>query len=261
MLAELWRYRGFVFGMVRREFDLRYRRSLLGSLWAVASPLGTVVIFTVIFSRIMHDRLPSDGDATTYGLFVCAGVVTWGLFADVVTRSVEIFIEHANLLKKINFPRLTLPVIVLLSTAINFGIVFGLIVAFLALSGRFPGWPILAFVPLLLVQQALALGLGVTCAVVNVFVRDVGHAVTLVLQLWFWCTPIVYPLHILSAPWQRLVKLNPLTELVIGYQQIVIHHAWPDWSPLVLPGIVAALALGGGVSVLRRLSATMVDYL
>ena len=261
MLAGVWRYRSFVLGMVRREFQARYLHSVLGSAWAVLNPLALIVIYTVVFGRVLHPRVPGGDDRLAYAIFLCAGVIAWTLFTEVVSRCVTVFIEHANLLKKASFPRATLPAIVLLSAALNFGIVFGLLLIFLALTGRFPGWSVLAFIPLVLVQQSIALGLGVTLGIVNVFFRDVAHVVTIVLQLWFWLTPIVYPEDILAEPIRRLLGLNPLTQLVRAYQQIVLSGTWPDWSAYLLPSLCAAAALGIGIVTFRRLAGEMVDCL
>lgn len=261
MLTDVWHYRSFVRGMVRREFQARYLNSVLGSAWSLIGPLSTILIYTVIFGRIMHARLAGADDSLAYGIFLCAGVTTWGMFTEVVQRCVSIFIDQANLLKKTSFPRGTLPLIVLLSAAVNFAIVFGLLLMFLAVTGRFPGWAILAFLPLLIVQQSLALGVGVALGVVNVFFRDVAHAVTVLLQLWFWFTPIVYPQQIVSETLQRLLDLNPLTRLVLAYQGILLRNAWPEWSQLFLPVICAAVALAVGAMVFRRLSGEMIDCL
>jgi homopolymeric O-antigen transport system permease protein len=261
MLTAVWRYRGFVLGMVRREFQVRYLHSVLGSVWAVIGPLSTIVIYTVIFGRLMRARLPGVDDSLAYGVFLCAGVTTWGMFSEVIQRCLSIFIEHANLLKKMSFPRGTLPVIVLLSAAVNFAIVFVLLLLFLAVTGRFPGWSLVAFLPLLIVQQSLALGLGVALGVVNVFFRDVAHAAATLLQFWFWLTPIVYPQQIVGETVQRLLDLNPLTRVVLAYQAILLRGTWPDWSQLLLPALSALAALALGAIAFRRLSGEMVDCL
>ncbi len=261
MCSTLWRYRGFIVGMVKREFRARYLNSVLGSLWAILQPLGVITIYAVVFGALMQPRLPGVDDRMTYGIFLCAGVITWGMFTEVVTRCLHVFIEQANLLKKVSFPRATLPAIVVLSATLNFSIVFGLLLLFLGVAGRFPGWSIVALLPILVVQQSLALGLGMALGVLNVFFRDVAHAVAVLLQFWFWCTPIVYPQQILSVPLQRLLHLNPLTGIVMAYQQIVIRGGWPDWAQLPVPVLSAAVALTAGVMVFRRLSDEMVDYL
>jgi lipopolysaccharide transport system permease protein len=261
MVANLWRYRSFIFGMVKREFQARYLNSLLGSVWAVLNPLATILIYVLIFGRVMKTRLAGGDDPLAYGIFLCAGVLTWGMFTETINRCVTIFIEQANLLKKMSFPRATLPAIVLVSALLNFAIVFAVLLCFLAFFGRFPGASLVALIPLIALQQGMALGLGVTLGVVNVFFRDVGHVVAIGLQLWFWFTPIVYPLAILGERTRELVALNPLTPVVGAYQAIVIGGHWPQWSDLWFQAALALLALAFARLAFRRLAGEMVDYL
>lgn len=201
MLLSLYRslrsYRGFIFGSVKREFQTRYRNSLFGALWTVLNPLSMIVVYTVIFSQIMRARLPGVEDGLAYSVYLCAGLLTWGLFAEITTRSQSMFLENANLLKKISFPRICLPVITLLNAGVNFAIILGLFFGFLLISGRLPGMALLALIPLLMLQVLFAAGLGMLLGVLNVFFRDVGQMFGICLQFWFWLTPIVYPLSIL----------------------------------------------------------------
>lgn len=240
MWRALWAYRGFVWGSVRREFDARYRHSLLGASWAVLQPLAMIVIYTVVFSRVMHSRLPGVSGDFAYSIYLCAGVLTWGLFAEITGRAQNVFLEQANLLKKVSFPRLCLPVIVVASAVVNFVIIFGLFTAFLILVGAFPGWAFVALLPVLAVEVLLAVGLGVTLGVLNVFFRDVGPFYAVVLQFWFWLTPIVYPASILPQWVQPWMCWNPMAQLVGAYQRILVEGAWPEWKGV---GAVALLAI------------------
>lgn len=261
MLRGLWRYRSFILGMARREFQARYLGSVLGSLWAILNPLTMVFIYTVIFGHVMRNRVPGVDDALGYGIFLCAGLFTWAMFTEVVQRSVAVFVEQGNLLKKMSFPRASLPAIVLLSAAVNFAIVFAIVLLLLLLTGRFPGWAVLGFVPLVVLQQSLALGLGVALGVMNVFFRDVAHIVAIAIQFWFWFTPIVYPAQVLGDRARALLAWNPMSGLATAYQNILLHGAWPDWSGVVPQVVVALVALGFARVVFRRFSGEMVDYL
>jgi lipopolysaccharide transport system permease protein len=261
MLRALWRYRSFVLGMVGREFRSRYVGSLLGLSWSVLTPLATILIYLVVFSQVMRGRLPGRGDALSYGVFLCTGILVWGLFAEVVVRSQGVFLEYANLLKKLAFPRITLPVVVLLASLLHFAIVGALFLALLALVGRLPGPALVAFVPLLALQQALAVGLGILLGTLNVFFRDIGQLVGVGLNLWFWGTPIVYHLDLLGERARALVAANPLTPLFLAYQGIVLEGSWPRWATLAPTLVAAALALALGVFAFRRLSGDMVDEL
>lgn len=262
MLQALWVYRKFVFSMVGREFRSRYMGSLLGTLWAVLSPLALILIYLVIFSAVMRGKLPgARGDSLSYGLFLCTGILIWGFFAEVVSKCQVIFVEYANLLKKMSFPRITLPVIVLLTAVVNFSLVAGLFVSLLLVVQRFPGSAMLAFLPLLVLQAGFATGLGILLGTLHVFFRDVGQLWTVVLNLWFWTTPIVYHIGILPEKFHPLLKWNPLTPLFLSYQSIVLENRWPDWSSLWWPALVTVIVSTLGLVAFRRLSGEMVDEL
>jgi len=260
-LKALWAYRGFVLGMVARDFRGRYLGSVLGASWAVVNPLAQILVYTLVFSRVMHARLPNVQDTLAYSLYLCAGVLTWNYFVEVLLRSQTVFLEQANMLKKVSFPRVTLPCYVFLSASVNFSIIWGLFLVFLLISGRWPGWVLVGLVPLLLIQQVLAAGLGLVLGVTNVFFRDVAQAVGVGLQFWFWLTPIVYPLGTVPEIVRNLMAWNPLYPLVASYQGIVVGHQWPVWSDLWLVGAVAAVVALISERAFRHLSGAMVDEL
>ncbi len=260
-LIALWHYRGFVLSMVAREFRGRYMGSLLGSIWSVLNPLAMIFIYTVIFSRVMRAKLPGIDDSMAYGLFVCAGLLPWLFFVELLNRFPNIFIEQAALLKKVSFPRITLPVIALCSATINFLIIFGLFLAFLLVTGRFPGWAVFGYIPLLIVQQMFVVGFGVMMGSINVFFRDIGQFISVVLQFWFWFTPIVYAMTMVPASAQKLLHFNPMARFVQSYQDIILYGTWPDFAQFKLHLIGAVLALVGGFFVFHRLADEMVDEL
>jgi lipopolysaccharide transport system permease protein len=220
-----------------------------------------VFVYTVIFSQVMQAKLPGVTSQFAYSVYLCAGVLTWGLFVDTVSKVQNVFIEKANLLKKINFPGLCLPVILLANATVNFAIVFSLFTIFLIIMGEFPGVVYVSLIPLLLLQTAFSFGLGVTLGVLNVFFRDVGQFFTVVLQFWFWLTPVVYPLSILPLELQNVIQYNPMTMLVTCYQQVLVSGQWPQWQTL-WPVAVAALALCAlALRLFRQHAGEMVDEL
>ncbi|AVX92082.1 MULTISPECIES: ABC transporter permease [Pseudomonas] len=265
MLLSLYRslrsYRGFILGSVKREFQARYRNSLFGALWTVLNPLSMIVVYTVIFSQIMRARLPGVDDGLAYSVYLCAGLLTWGLFAEITSRSQSMFLENANLLKKISFPRICLPVIALLNAGINFAIILALFFGFLLISGRLPGMALLALIPLLLVQVIFAAGLGMILGILNVFFRDVGQMFGICLQFWFWLTPIVYPLSILPPGIQHLISLNPMTALMTSYQNVFLYNQWPNWSSLLPLLILGLLFCAMALRLFRQRVGEMVDEL
>ncbi|HEF4725989.1 ABC transporter permease [Burkholderia multivorans] len=261
MLKALWAYRGFIVGSVKREFQSKYRNSLLGAAWTVLNPLAMIVVYTVIFSRVMHARLPGVDNSFAYSIHLCAGVLPWGMFVEVVSRAQNTFIENANLIKKLSFPRLCLPVIVVANSLVNFAIVFTLFVVFLIVTGNFPGVPFLAVIPLLALLTLFAIGLGITLGVLNVFFRDVGQFFNIMLNFWFWLTPIVYSVDILPKSIQYGMQFNPMASLVQAFQTVMMQGKWPEWSQLWL---VTALGVGLcllGFSLFRKHAGEMVDEL
>ncbi|MDN4061346.1 ABC transporter permease [Massilia sp. YIM B02769] len=261
MLSGVWRYRGFIGGSVRREFQVKYRNSLLGATWTILNPLSMIIVYTVVFSQVMGSRMNGLTGPFAYGVYLCAGTLTWSLFAEITSRSQSVFIEHANLIKKLQFPRLCLPVIVVLNALVNFGIVFGLFTAFLVLSDNFPGWVFLAIVPVLLLQILFSIGLGMILGVLNVFFRDVGQFFTILLQFWFWFTPVVYPVSALPAQVRDWLEFNPMLAPITAYQQIIVYGRMPDWQALLPFGLLGVIFCILGIKLFRKRAGEMVDEL
>jgi len=261
VLKSLWAYRGFILGSVKREFQSKYRNSLLGAAWTVINPLAMIFIYTVIFSQVMRARLPGVDSTFAYSIYLCAGVLTWGLFAEIVGRALNMFLEHANLIKKLSFPRLCLPVTIVMNALLNFSIVFGLFTMFLILSGNFPGLAFIAIFPLLGILVLFAIGLGVSLGVLNVFFRDVGQFFGIFLQFWFWLTPIVYSINTLPKIAQSWLAFNPMSSLMAGFQSVLVSGQWPQWQTLWPTTLLALLLCALGYRLFSKHSGEMVDEL
>jgi lipopolysaccharide transport system permease protein len=261
LIRALWAYRGFIAGNVKREFQARYRNSLLGAGWAILNPLAMIAVYTIVFAQVMRARLPGVDSTFAYSIYLCAGVLTWGLFSEITSRSLTMFLENANLLKKINFPRMCLPVVVVANAGVNFLIVFGLFTAFLVVTGNFPGVAFLALLPVLAIHVAFAVGIGVTLGLLNVFFRDVGQFFGILLQFWFWFTPIVYSASILP-PWvAKVMNLNPLAHIAVAYQTVLVTGTWPQWGPLAAVAVLAAALCLLGLHLVKNHAGEMVDEL
>jgi lipopolysaccharide transport system permease protein len=261
LIRSLWAYRGFILGSVKREFQNKYQNSMLGALWNVLNPLAMIVVYTVIFTQVMRAKLPGVDSSFGYSIYLCAGVLTWGLFAEITTRSQNSFLDNANLLKKINFPRLCLPVIVIFNALLNFAIVFGLFTVFLVVSGSFPGWAYISLIPLLVLIIIFAVGLGMVLGVLNVFFRDVGQAFGIFISFWFWLTPIVYPINILPKVGQDLMMYNPLAPLLGAVQNVLVQGLWPNWMNLIYPALLGLILCMLGWRLFKKHSGEMVDEL
>lgn len=258
---SLWHYRDFIFGSVKREFQSKYRNSLLGAAWTVINPLAMIFVYTVIFSQIMQAKLPVANHGFAYGIYLCSGALTWGFFAEIAGRGQNMFLDNSNLIKKINFPRLSLPIIVVLNASVNFAIVFGLFLTFLLAVGLWPGMTVVSAIPVLLIQMIFAIGLGMTLGVINVFFRDAGQFFGIFLQFWFWLTPVVYPIDILPTYIQSLIAWNPLYPLIRAYQDIFVLAQGPAWISMIYPlglGLVMCML---GLHLFRQHVGEMVDEL
>jgi lipopolysaccharide transport system permease protein len=238
--AQLWTWRGFIFASAVRELRSRYSRSLFGWLWLLLPPLVLIAIYTLVFSRLMRGAgLPGHGPYS-YSIFLCAGMLTWQWFAELLSRLVGLFTNYATLIKKTAVPWFALLSVDLLVTGFGLAVQLGLFALLLVAVDQWPGWRVALFLPLLFTQAVLAVGLGLGLAVFQVFFRDVGMSVPLVLQVWFWMTPIVYPIAALPAQFQSILEWNIATPLVQSYQSIVLS---PD-APLPWRGVGIVLALG-----------------
>jgi lipopolysaccharide transport system permease protein len=243
--AQVWTWRGFILASVVREIRSRYARSLFGWAWLVAPPAVLIGIYTLVFSRLMRGAGLPDHGPYTYAIFLCAGLLTWQWFSDLLTRVVGLFTNHATLLKKTTVPWYALLAVDVMVTGFGLVVQMGLFAGLLLLLGLWPGWPALLYVPLLLAQALLAVGLGLGLAVLQVFFRDVGLAVPLVLQVWFWMTAIVYPLSALPGWGQDLLQWNLMMPLVQGFQNVVIRPGegvpWTGVAAVVGFSVVALL--------------------
>jgi len=261
MARELWRFRGFILESVRREFVSRYIGTQFGPLWAILQPLAMILIYTLVFASIMKPSMPGQGSRFAYSIYLCSGVLTWGFFSELLSRSVSVFIQNANLIKKVQFPKLTLPVVVILSSLIHYGIVMGLFLCFLLVTGSFPGWVTLSALPVVLLLIGFSVGLGIFCGTINVFYRDVEQTLGMVLQFCFWLTPIVYVNKTLPAGIVQMLAWNPLWPVIHAMQSIFLEHRMPDWQSLAYPATLALALLFLGFFSFRRLNAEIVDEL
>ena len=258
-LDRAWTYRRFIFGSVMQELRSRYAGSLFGILWALLQPLSLILIYSVIFSSIMQPGLPAEGRAFAYTVYLCSGLLLWMFFVELLTRSTGIFVQNGGLLKKVNFPRLTLPIIALLSALLNYAIIMGVFLVLLIVAGFLPGAAALNALPVVAIAAGFAIGLGLACATINVYYRDVEQFVAIVTQLWFWLTPIVYPITLVPERFHIFLDWNPMVPMVEAMHGIFVKGTAPDVSSLMFPAITALVSLLLGAWVYFRLGSDMTD--
>ena len=261
MAKGAWRFRDFVAASVKREFATRFLGTQFGFLWAIAQPLALVLIYTLVFAAIMKPALVGHSSRYAYSIYLTSGIITWTFFSELLARSVGIFVQNAHLLKKVNIPKITLPLIAAFSSLLNLAIVLIIFLAFTALAGFWPGWTLLAVVPVLAIVIAFTVGLGILLGTINVFYRDIEQGVGMALQFWFWLTPIVYPARALPPYLESFLTWNPMWPIVRAMQEIFLEQRFPNWGTLAYPLVVALVLLALAYRAFNSLSGELVDEL
>lgn len=240
--SRIGSYRDLLVAWTFRTVRARYQQSILGGLWAVLQPAATVLVFTIIFTRF----IPIDTGDIPYVVFSYTAMTPWLFFSSSVTDMVESLVNNLNLVSKIYFPREILVVAALLARLVDFLIAFSVLIVLMYAYDI----PILRvtwlYLPLiLLVQFALALGLGLAGAAINVFFRDVRHLVSLTLQLWLYATPIIYPVTRVPETIRPFYFLNPMAGIIESYRAVLLHGVAPDRYLLLSAGIALIILLAG----------------
>ena len=261
-LRSAWRYRHFILTSVGAEFRSRFARSRLGALWMIIHPLAQAAIFALVLAEVMRAKLPGMAENRhAYPIYLLSGVLAWSLFSEVVTRCLTLFIDNGTVLKKIQFPRITLPLIVSGSALVsNLLLLLAVVLVFSALGHEPPisvAW-LLLLIPL---NLALALGVGLILGIFNVFARDVGQVIPVVLQLGFWVAPIAYTPEIVPVALRPILYINPMTPVVQAYQNAMLFGRSPEFPALAILAVVAVVTLSAALLLVRRAGPEMADVL
>lgn len=261
LLQSLWRYKGFVLSSIRNEFKTRFLRSRLGGLWMIINPLAQVTIYAVILSGILSAKLPGIESKYAYAIYLVAGILGWTLFSEIISRCLVIFIENGNLMKKMQFPRITLPIIAIGSSLLNYSLLFLSIIFIYIIIQHTISIKILWILPITIVLVFLSVGIGLILGILNVFIRDIGQIVPIFLQLGFWFTPIVYPIQIIPEKLQYIIHFNPMYHIISAYHEVLIFNNNPDLLNLIILGFLGLIFMLLGLFMFRRASLEMVDLL
>ncbi len=255
-LGVLWEYRELLYFLCWRDIKIRYKQTVLGISWAILQPLLTMVIFSLFFGRLA--KVPSDG--IPYPIFSFAALVPWTFFANGLRQSTESLVSSADLVKKVYFPRLVVPLASVLSGSIDFLLAFAMLVAMMLLYGIVPT-AALAFLPLLfLLALVTALGAGMWLTAMNVQFRDVKHAIPFLIQAWMFASPIAYPSSLITNPTLRtLYGLNPMVGVVDGFRWALLANEQISIPSLLLSCAVAVVLLITGAYYFRRLERSFAD--
>ncbi|TLS52015.1 ABC transporter permease [Paenibacillus antri] len=261
MNFELWRYRGYIWNNAIMDLRNRYAGSSFGVLWNVLQPLFQILIFTFVFSQIMVARIPGLESTSAFAIYLCAGLIPWGIFSETVIRGSNSFLENASFLKKLPVPEYVfICQSVVASTIVLFVSVSILLIVVTFLGGAVSvTWLLLPL--MLLLFQAFAFGLALLFGCINVFFRDIGQILGTAMQIWMWMTPIVYFKDILPEGFQQAVDINPVYWYISSLHEIIVYSKVPDlqlWTSMVICSLVSIIL---GALVLRALRAEIRDVI
>ena len=261
MLLAAWRYRFFIVSSIKTELRSKFVRSSLGGLWMILNPLSQVLIFAFVLSAVLSAKLPGITNQYAYAIYLMAGTLGWSLFAEIVNRCLTLFIDNGNILKKLVFPRIALPLIVTGSALVNNVLLFVAILAIFGVLGHLPSMALIWLPVIMVINIALALGIGLGLGVLNVFMRDIGQVVPVLMQFLYWFTPIVYMANIIPEQYREWLAFNPMIPIINGYQNILLYNKEPDWTGLGVITLIALSLLAFSLVLFRKASPEMVDQL
>jgi lipopolysaccharide transport system permease protein len=256
-LKDLWEYRELLYFLTWRDIKVRYKQTVLGATWAIIQPFFTMVVFSLFFGRLA--KIPSDG--IPYPLFAFAALVPWTFFANGLSQSSNSLVGSANLITKVYFPRLIIPVSSILSGFIDFAIAFAVFILMALYYGIFPTISIILLPFLLLLGFTTALGVGLWLSALNVKFRDVRYMIPFLTQFWLFATPIAYPSSLLSEPWRTIYGINPMVGVVEGFRWAILGTDTAPGPMIFVSALVSLALLISGVFYFKRVEKSFADII
>jgi len=254
-LHDLWEYRELLYFLTWRDIKVRYKQTVLGAAWAIIQPFFTMVVFSVFFGKLA--KMPSDD--IPYPIFSYAALVPWTFFANGLSQSSSSLVASANLIKKVYFPRLVVPISSVISGAVDFVLAFVVLLGMMLYFGIVPTWNIVWLPLLLLLALVTSLGVGLWLTAMNVQFRDVRYAVPFLVQAWMFATPIAYPSSLLDEPWRTLYGINPMAGVVEGFRWALLGTQTAPGPIVLVSALVAVGLLVSGAYYFRRMEKTFAD--
>jgi lipopolysaccharide transport system permease protein len=255
-LRDLWIYRELVFFMIWRDIKVRYKQTALGALWAVIQPVLTMLVFTFLFGKVA--KVPTDG--VPYPIFSYTALLPWGLFVTALNQASRSLTANHNMVTKVYFPRLVLPLASVLAGLVDFAIAFLILIAMMVYYRTVPSWTALWAVPaFLLLAIVTALGVALWLSAINVQYRDVNYALPFLTQFWLFITPVAYSSKVISDKWQLIYSLNPMAGVVNGFRWALLGSGTGPGPELAVSAGIALLILFGGLFYFRSMERTFAD--
>jgi len=254
-LKSIWAYRELLYFLVWRDLKVRYKQTSIGIGWTVLQPLIAMVIFTVIFGHFA--KIPSDG--VPYPIFAFCGLLPWTYFATALNRCMVSVVADAQLVSKVFFPRLLLPIAGTISGVIDFFISLGLFLGLMVWYGFVVTWWLLTLPLFLMLALLTALAVGLWVSALNVRYRDVTYTIPFLIQAWMFASPVIYPVSMIPEKYRSLYSLNPMAGVIEGFRWALLGKANPDFSVMAVSVVVVIGVLAGGLVFFRRMERTFAD--
>ncbi len=256
-LRELWEFRELLYFFAWRDIKVRYKQTVMGVLWAIIQPFLTMVIFSLFFGRLAN--IPSDG--LPYPVFSYAALVPWTFFANALAQASNSLVINANMIKKIYFPRLALPIATVLAGVIDFVLAFLVLLGMMLYYGLVPTVNIIWLPFFALLALVTSLGVSLWLAAMNVQFRDVHYTIPFLTQAWLFATPIAYPSSLLPEPWRTIYGLNPMAGVVEGFRWALLGTDTAPGKMIIISALVALTLLVSGAFYFRRMEQSFADVL
>jgi lipopolysaccharide transport system permease protein len=254
-LRELWAYRELLYFLVWRDVKVRYKQTVLGAAWAIIQPFFTMVVFSIFFGSLA--KVPSDG--LPYPIFAFCALLPWQLFANSLTESANSLVVNENLISKVYFPRLVIPLAPVLAGLVDFSIAFLVLLGMMAYYAIVPGAAIFTLPLFLLLAVATAVGASLWLSALNVQYRDVRYTIPFLTQFWLFATPVAYPSTLVPEPWRALYGMNPMAGVVEGFRWALLGKTEGPGILLAVSAGIVILMLVGGLYYFRRMEKTFAD--
>jgi lipopolysaccharide transport system permease protein len=256
-LPAVWQYRELLYFLIWRDVKVRYKQTALGVAWAILQPLMTMLIFTVIFGKFA--KIPSDG--LPYPIFAYTALLPWQYFSQALSHSGDSLVQNANLIKKVYFPRLIVPIAAALAPLVDFAVAFVILLSLMVWFGIPPTWGLLALPLFLLLALMTVLAVSLFLSALNVKYRDVRYTIPFLVQFWMYASPVAYPVSIVPEKWRLLYSLNPMVGVIDGCRWALLGKASPELGVMAVSAAVVLALLIGGMIYFKRMERTFADVI
>ena len=254
-LSTLWEFRDLLYFLAWRDVKVRYKQTVIGAAWAILTPVMTMIVFSAIFGSLIG--IPSNG--VPYPIFVYSALLPWTFFASALRESGSSLVANANLISKVYFPRLVLPIASVLVAMLDFAVAFVVLVVMMLFYRIVPGFGILLVPLFLLLSLLTALGAGLWLSALEVKYRDVRHTVPFLTQFWLFLTPVIYPSSLIPERWRLLYGLNPMVGVVEGFRWSLLGTAKAPDQMVLVSTVVVLVMFVGGLFFFRRVEREFAD--